>query len=360
MNRSADQLSPEKNIFARSLVLLVMTDYSLDIVEFLNKSRKLPVIDVRSQAEYGHAHIPGAVNLPLFNNEERSVIGTLYLEKGSSQAIIKGLETIRPRMKDYASAGFALAPEGEALMHCWRGGMRSNSMAWLFNSVGIKTLTLQGGYKAYRRFVLNYFQRPFNLVVIGGMTGSGKTNVLEVLESHGEQVIHLEYLANHKGSVFGGIGMPDQPSPEQFENELSGRLVLLDPEKPIYVEDESLAIGKVFIPRAFYEQMSSARFINLVVPLKQRIARLVESYTADNHELLIAAVKRIEKRLGQEHAERIIKCIKGQAMNEAVLLILKYYDKIYNRSMALHNRKDIREIHVLDENPDEIAGMIKE
>ena len=123
-------------------------------------------------------------------------------------------------MKDFAALARDIAPGGEALLHCWRGGMRSNSMAWLLNTVGIKTSTLEGGYKSYRRFAQAFFTKPLNLIVIGGMTGSGKTEVLEALEKKGIQVIHLERLARHKGSVFGGIGMPVQPTTEQFENDL--------------------------------------------------------------------------------------------------------------------------------------------
>jgi tRNA 2-selenouridine synthase len=263
-------------------------------------------------------------------------------------------------MKVYASAGYNIAPGGESLMHCWRGGMRSNSMAWLFNTVGIKTRTLSGGYKSYRRYVLNSFQKSFNMVVIGGMTGSGKTAVIEALESMGEQIVHLERLANHKGSVFGGIGMPDQPSTEQFENNLYGRLRELNPERPVFIEDESLAIGQVFIPRDFYGQMSAAPLINLVVPLNRRIENLVETYVTGNPELIITGVKRIERRLGLEHAGRIIQCIKAGDMDEAVGLILRYYDKVYARSMALHNRKETSEICAGDENAGDIAYKIKD
>lgn len=348
------------NIFTRTTVLVIMADYSLDIAEFLKRSGSLPVIDVRSQAEYQHAHIPGAVNLPLFSNEERSIIGTLYLQKGSSEAISKGLEFIRPRMNAYASSGYDIAPGGESLMHCWRGGMRSNSMAWLFNTVGIKTFTLSGGYKNYRRHVLNSFQKAFDLVVIGGMTGSGKTAVIEALESLGEQVVHLERLANHKGSVFGGIGMPDQPSTEQFENDLSARLMMFNTERPVFIEDESPAIGKVFIPRDFCRQITAAPLINLVVPVNRRIEHLVETYATGNPELIIAGVKRLERRLGLEHAGRIIHSITAGDMNEAVGLILRYYDKVYARSMGMHQRKSTYEMSITNESADEIAIKIKE
>jgi tRNA 2-selenouridine synthase len=335
-----------------------MSEYVLDIKEFMSRSRSLPVIDVRSPAEYDHAHIPGAGNLPLFSNEERSVLGTIYLQKGSSDAVTKGLEFIKPRLQNVVAAGNQLAPDGETLMHCWRGGMRSNSMAWLFNSVGIKTSVLSGGYKQYRSFVRDVFKRPLKLMVLGGMTGSGKTKVLEAIESQGKQVIHLERLALHKGSVFGGIGMPLQPSAEQFENELSGILSLLDPSQPVFIEDESIAIGNVFIPKDFYAQMTDGLLIKLAIPHERRVQLLLEEYTACNPELLTQAVRRLERRLGLVTANRIIKYIGNFKMEEAIHLMLKYYDKVYTRSMNLHKHIDTIEIRMKNEPFSEIAERI--
>lgn len=335
-----------------------MADHILNISEFLDQSDSLPVIDVRSPAEYEHGHISGSVNLPLFSNEERSLVGTLYLHRGSSEAMMKGLELIGPKMREYASRAMCMAPGREALLHCWRGGMRSNSMAWLLNTIGIKTSTLEGGYKSFRRYVHSFFTKPVNLVVIGGMTGSGKTDVLEALESKGKQVIHLERLARHKGSVFGGLGMPLQPTTEQFENDLFMQLRQLNPGEFIYIEDESLAIGKVFIPRAFYEQMSSARYLKLIVPLRRRIDQLAASYAFDNKDLLISGVKRIEKRLGLENAAFATGLIRDGNLAEAVKVLLQYYDKVYARSMKLQKHSIIKEIRITKESPAEIAEEI--
>jgi len=335
-----------------------MLEYKLNISEFLSKSLTLPVIDVRSPAEFEHGHIPGAVNLPLFTNEERSIVGKLYLQKGSSEAMMKGLELIGPKMKAFATLAMNIAPGREALLHCWRGGMRSNSMAWLFNTVGIQTYTLEGGYKSYRRFAYQIFARPINLVVIAGMTGSGKTEVLETLESQGKQVIHLERLARHKGSVFGGIGMLPQPSTEQFENELFNSMMQLDAKEPVYIEDESLAIGSVFVPQPFYKQMSSAPCLNLIVPLSRRVKQLVASYTGSDKESLVSGINRIEKRLGLANAAKIIHHINIGEMEKAVEMVLTYYDKVYTRSMGLHKRREVTEIFINNESPGEIANHI--
>jgi tRNA 2-selenouridine synthase len=330
----------------------------LDINKFLEKSRSVPVADVRTPAEFARGHIPGAVNLPLFTNEERSIIGTLYLRRGSNEAMLKGLELIGPRMKDFADEGIKLAANRLVILYCWRGGMRSNSMAWLFNTVGIKANTLAGGYKAFRHAVHEYFTRFFNLVVVGGMTGSGKTDVLEELERAGCQVIHLERLASHKGSVFGSIGMPIQPTTEHFENLLFSELFKLNPGKAIFVEDESLAIGKIFIPKSFYAQMSSGYFIHLLVPVEQRIRRLLMAYTNGDHNQLIESVKRLEKRLGRENAARIIDFIQKGELNKSVEIILRYYDKIYNRSMGLHRRRDSIEVPAGKSNSKTLAKRI--
>ena len=334
-----------------------MTDCKIDISGFLERNA-CPVIDVRSPAEFERGHIPGALNLPLFTNEERSTVGTLYLQKGSAEAMLKGLELVGPRMREFVKQAFEIAPAGEIGIYCWRGGLRSNSMAWLFNTAGLKSHTLDGGYKAYRRFIHDNFARPFNLTIIGGFTGSGKTEILEELEKRNMQVIHLERLATHKGSVFGHLGMPPQPTTEQFENDLFTRLSELNCQKPAFVEDESLAIGNVFIPRPFYRQMSSARFIHLIVPFERRVMQLVKTYTGWDKELLRKGIKRIEKRLGSENTMRIFKLIDEDEMKKAIEIVLRYYDKVYKRSMDLHLRKETIEIPINNETTAEIADKV--
>jgi tRNA 2-selenouridine synthase len=338
-----------------------MTDFRLDIGRFLEIGQNCPILDVRSPDEYNRGHIPGARSLPLFSNEERSMVGTLYLQKGSKEAMLKGLELVGPKMKEFVLRASGLSRDGELALYCWRGGMRSNSMAWLFNTSGIKSHTLEGGYKAWRRHIHGFFGQPVpNLVVIGGMTGAGKTEILEEIERKGGQVVHLERLARHKGSVFGHLGMPAQPSTEQFENELYTSLSLLEPGRPVFVEDESLAIGQVFIPKSFFAQMSSARFLNIRVPFHERVKRLVQSYTWGESELLIAAISRIERRLGSEKTIQVKKFITERHMEKAVEIVLEYYDKVYTRSMGTHNRSEVHDFSFTNENPDEIAKIILE
>lgn len=335
-----------------------MTGLALEIKDFLNLAQTLPVMDVRTPAEYDHAHIPGAENIPVFSNEERSVIGTLYLKKSSSEAILRGLDFIRPKLNSFAETGYRIARDGEALMHCWRGGMRSNSMAWLMNTIGIKTYTLSGGYKSYRRYTSEYFGRSFNLIVIGGRTGSGKTEVIKELKQLRAQVIDLEGIANHKGSVFGSIGLPEQPSNEQFENNLFAELVKLDAAKPIFIEDESLAIGKVFIPRNFFDQMSSSAFIRLDIPFESRLKNLLKIYGTGSTDELVDAVTRLVRRLGYGNTAAAIRLIASGDLPAAAEIVLRYYDKIYDRSMNNHTRKYIYVIGSTTESSREIALQI--
>jgi len=192
----------------------------LSVDDFLKEAAHLPVIDVRSPGEYDHAHIPHAINIPLFDNEERAKVGTRYKQVGKDSAVLLGLELVGPKLADFVKKARRLNLTGqEVLVHCWRGGMRSGSFAWLLNTAGIKARTLEGGYKAYRSQVLAAFAEPARMIY-GGKTGSGKTEILHELAKQGEQVIDLEALANHKGSSYGAIGQEPQPSSEQFENKL--------------------------------------------------------------------------------------------------------------------------------------------
>ena len=189
----------------------------ISIKEFLSSRTNTPIVDVRSPKEYQLAHIPGAINIPLFNDAERAMVGTTYKHEGREKAITQGLELVGPKMAEFVAEGKRILQEHQAVyitMHCWRGGMRSKSMATLFNFAGIPTLTITGGYKVYRNAVQQSFANPLHLIVLGGKTGSAKTAILQALQQQGEQIIDLEKLANHKGSAFGQLGEDPQPSSE--------------------------------------------------------------------------------------------------------------------------------------------------
>ena len=203
-----------------------MTAKKISTEEFLQLARKHPVLDVRSPGEYGHAHIPGAHTFPLFSDEERKVVGTLYKQESREKAIKKGLEYFGARMVKMLEDAEAIVNDDSksVMVYCWRGGMRSAGVAWLLDLYGFKVYTLAGGYKSFRQWVLVQFNKEYPIKIIGGYTGSGKTEVLAAMQQQGLTTIDLEALAHHKGSAFGAINMPQQPSQEMFENKLATTL----------------------------------------------------------------------------------------------------------------------------------------
>lgn len=308
----------------------------VSIDEFLAQLKlpSIPLIDVRSPREYLHAHIPGATNIPLFNDEERAIIGTIYKQESKLAAIKEGLQTVGPRMLRFIEKIEETTAGKEICVHCWRGGMRSNSLAWLWNTAGYEVKILKGGYKAYRQKVMLDFKLPWDFVVLGGRTGSGKTDILHQLRLRGEQVIDLEGLANHKGSVFGGIGQGDQPSSEYFANLLHDNLSQLDIHKPIWLEDESSHIGNVHIPESFWRIMQNAPVIMVDADIKTRKERLIREYAhLDRHEIK-EALSRIAKRLGNQNYHLAHQWFDNGKFEEVVDICLTYYDKSYDKCIS--------------------------
>ncbi len=334
-------------------------DLVLDIGTFLEKAKTLPVIDVRTPAEYEQGHIPRARNLPLFSNEERKQVGITYKKAGQQEAIMTGLELAGPKMKSMAREVSGIAVNRQVLVHCWRGGMRSKSMAWLFGTVGIQSLILEGGYKSFRRHVLDFLEKDFPFIVLGGLTGSGKTDVLRALGQMGEQVLDLEMLAHHKGSAFGGLGQPPQNTNEQFENDLFRQLHHMDPEKSIWVEDESRNIGKNTLTAGIHRNIRTAPLVLLDVPRDQRVENLVRDYAGFPEKDLTEAVLRIRPRLGDRMAQEAVESIRSGKFRHTVERVLHYYDKTYR--YGLNRREKNRVFSMLVENrsdPAELAGRI--
>src|SRR5674476_280012 len=198
-----------------------MTVQKINILKFLELSEITPIADVRSPSEFKSGHMPGAVNIPLFDDGERAAVGTKFKKEGRLPAILEGLKYTGPEMSSKLENALKIAKNGKLLVHCWRGGMRSEAMAWLFSLGDIKAEVLDGGYKSYRHHILESLSGKRNMIVLGGMTGSSKTHILKYLKTTGQQIVDLEGLANHKGSAFGALGQPAQPSTEQFANILS-------------------------------------------------------------------------------------------------------------------------------------------
>ena len=305
----------------------------LTVEQFLEKAGNTPMIDVRSPGEYGHAHIPGALNLPLFSDDERAEIGTIYTKKNKTESVQRGLEIVGPKLSHFTR--FALSLDSrELLVHCWRGGMRSSSMAWLFETVGIECHTLIGGYKNYRNYVLDSLKVPLKIILLGGYTGSGKTEILHLLRESGEQVIDLEGVANHKGSAFGAIGQNPQPTTEHFENLIVSHLAGFDRTKRIWLEDESRNVGKNLVPSSLWEQMRQSPLIRLDVPFDMRLSRLMRDYGNHSPEALIASIQKIEKRIGFDKCKMAMEACGAGNIAEAAEICLQYYDKAYGKLLS--------------------------
>lgn len=328
----------------------------IDIENFLDIN--IPVFDVRSPVEFDRGHIPDAINLPLFSNEERAIVGKAFHQKGRDEAVKIGLEKVSVKLTAFIENVQQKTDKKEIRLHCWRGGMRSQSMAWLLDTAGFQVHLLEGGYKSYRRFVLKYFEQKFSLIVIGGMTGSGKTEILKNLKESGENVIDLEALACHKGSVFGHLGQNHQPSTEFFENLLFRELCNVKPNNPIWIEDESMAIGNIYIPAAFYQQMQETKLIFIERSREQRAKRLVDEYAGFDKSLLKESVDRISRRIGGDHAKRIIGYIENNEFYQAIYDTLNYYDKLYQKDVIKHISGKIISLKIDDLTSKEILDSI--
>jgi tRNA 2-selenouridine synthase len=335
--------SPCFNFYLRSLAI-----EKLNIDRFLELGKTFPVLDVRSPGEYDHAHIPGAFNLPLFTDEERKIVGTAYKQQSREVAIKIGLEyfgtKMRKMVEDVESILHSKYPGSgspQVLVHCWRGGMRSAGVAWLLDLYGYKVHTLSGGYKSYRHWIVDSFSMPFTYNILAGFTGSGKTYLLAEMKSKGAAVIDLEKLANHKGSAFGNIGMPGQPTQEMFENLLGHELRnLADTQEcmpgPVWLEDESQRIGQINIPPALWNNMSFSPIVFMAIPFEERLKHIVHEYGELDKEKMADAILRIQKKLGGLETKAALQYLDEHGIESCFRILLKYYDKLYNK--ALKNR----------------------
>jgi tRNA 2-selenouridine synthase len=331
---------------------------SKSITSFLLDSLNMPIIDVRSPGEYEQGHIPGAINIPLFTNEERAIVGTIYKKSGNGMAVEKGLELVGPKMAGFLREAKKIAKKKEILVHCWRGGMRSASMAWLFETGGVKSYTLRGGYKSFRNHVLESFHQPLNLKIVGGETGSGKTEILYEISKRGEQILDLEEIAHHRGSSYGSIGQLPQPSNEQFENNLFHALQQLHLSKPIWIEDESRSIGRVFVPRPIWEQKVVAPCYRVKIPFEIRVQRLLKDYGNFPKTILAEATERIRKRLGGLATQQALEALETGNLAETIRITLKYYDKAYDFPQKERNYQNVNFIECETGNPKTNAELI--
>jgi tRNA 2-selenouridine synthase len=320
----------------------------INIQQFIELTHQYQVLDVRSPGEYNHAHIPGAYSLPLFTDEERKVVGTAYKQQGKQKAIKLGLDFFGVKMKSMVEEAEAIikkAPilnsefrtQNSIVVHCWRGGMRSAGVAWLLDLYGFEVYTLIGGYKAYRNWVLKQFETDYNLIIVGGYTGSGKTSLIEELQKRNHAIINLEKIANHKGSAFGDMG--GQPKQEMFENILAEQLCNNKNASALWLEDESQRIGSLTIPNSLWKTMRCKPVYFIDIPFDQRLDYIIATYGLTDKEKLVNSIIRIQKRLGPLETKTAIGFLIEDNYRACFEILLKYYDKSYIK--GLHNRENL-------------------
>jgi len=324
---------------------------------FLELSEKIQVCDVRSPSEFNSGHIPAAFNIPIFSDKEREAVGIKYKKEGRVAAIIEGLNLAGPGLSSKIEQALKIGSDNKLLVHCWRGGMRSEAMAWMFSLAGINVYVLDGGYKSYRHFILEKLSEKRKTIILGGLTGSSKTHVLNNLKSIGNQVIDLEGLANHKGSAFGALGQMAQPSTEQFANILYNEWKRCDPDLPVWLEDESRNIGTVFMPEAFYGNMQKSPAVILMMDIGTRMPRLLNEYSRFPRELLISSINKISKRLGGDNTRDAISAVEGGDFAKAIEITLSYYDKAYLYGLTRKTSENI--IYVKTDTDDVIENSLK-
>jgi tRNA 2-selenouridine synthase len=312
------------------------------------------IIDVRSPAEFAEDHVPGAINLPVLNNEERAIVGTIYVQESRFKARKIGAALVARNIAQHLESLLADEPASfEPLVYCWRGGQRSNSMATVFSQVGWRTHVLAGGYKTYRRRVQSRLyddDLPLKIVLLDGETGCGKTAILDQLAQRNVQTINLEALAQHRGSLFGGFAGQPQPSQKMFESRLLAEVEKLDPARPVIIEAESSKIGARTLPPALWRPMLNAPRIELWAPRRERARYLVEAYddivrdrSALDRTLTSLPVYPGKKRLKEwsEVADS------GDFIGLAEAVMEQHYDPAYARSRRTQDRPRLARIDLV-------------
>lgn len=292
------------------------------------------LVDVRSEGEYAEDTIGGAVNLPIFNNAERARIGTIYTQESPNAARKLGLQLVSPKLPGIVEKAIKLGQQGPLVFFCWRGGMRSKAVATVLDLMGIPVYRLQGGYKAYRRRVVEFFQKalPFHVVVLRGNTGTGKTELLAKLRQKGYPAIDLEKFANNRGSVFGAVGLGNPPSQKAFESMLYEEIRTVSIFPYLVVECESKRIGRVTLPDSFYQAMQKGTQVLIYDTVENRVRRLVQEYTdfPDAAGQIAQALDRLVKTLGRSKVEEYRSLLENRCFADFTeRLLCEYYDPLY-------------------------------
>ncbi len=298
------------------------------------------IIDVRSEAEFAEDHVPGAINCPVLNNEERVRVGTLYKQVSPFEAKKIGAALVSRNIARHIERSFLSHPKHwQPLIYCWRGGNRSGAMALVLTQIGWKTDLVDGGYKSYRRHVIDTLETlPGQLAfhVVCGTTGSGKTRLLRELAAQGAQVLDLEALAEHRGSVLGAMPDTAQPSQKMFESRLWNALRRFDPARPVFVESESKRVGQLHIPDSLMERIRQAHCIQVQTPMPVRVAVLLDEYRhfVDHADQLESQLLRLAPLHGNKTIAHWVAMVReGNPGGFVEAMLTSHYDPTYTQSM---------------------------
>lgn len=295
------------------------------------------VIDVRSPSEFDEDHVPGAINLPVLSDEQRHEVGTVYRNR-PFEARRLGASYINARVAEHLGGELATRPKGwRPLLYCWRGGMRSRSFAVVLRSIGWRAGVLEGGYKAWRRFMIADLEKRFNdraltFHLLSGLTGTAKSHLLTALGEAGAQILDLEMLANHRGSILGSMG--PQPSQKRFESALYESISACDPGRPVFVEAESNRIGTVQLPAALWHRFRTGVVHAVSLPLEERVRHLLAHYPhfQEDPARLVATVDGLRRIRGNEIVDQWAEFINAGDWTSFVRSVLvNHYDKVYRR-----------------------------
>ncbi|QKO21930.1 tRNA 2-selenouridine(34) synthase MnmH [Rhodoferax sp. BAB1] len=299
------------------------------------------VIDARSENEYAEDHLPGAVNWPTLDNQQRHDIGTLYKQVNAFEAKKRGGALAARNIAAHIEREVIDKPKDwKPLTYCWRGGKRSGSLSLILSEIGFRVTIIEGGYKAFRAALLLDIPRLaplFDWRVVCGTTGSGKTRLLQALQAAGAQVLDLEALANHRSSVLGAIPGVAQPTQKEFDTRIWDALRRFDPKRPVYVESESKKVGNVAVPAALIEAMRAGPCLNLQLPDEERVALLLEDYDffVQNREAFCERLDALTELKGKQVVEGWKTKVRSGHIDDVVRdLLLTHYDPVYLQSMA--------------------------
>ena len=324
------------------------------------------IIDVRSPLEYEEDHIIGSINCPVLNDQERIIVGTIYKKESTFKAKIIGSSLTARNIAKHIEEKF-INQQGswQPLVYCWRGGQRSKAFSIILSEVGWRTCQLEGGYKKYRNEVINFLNRigsKLKIILISGKTGSAKTKILQNIKLQGGQILDLENLANHKGSLLGKIPGLKQPSQKLFESKLYNQIKQLDLRKNVYVEAESSKIGNIHIPKTIWAKMIVSPRIEIEADLELRSSFLLKDYRymCENPELIKPIIYGLKNRLSKKLINDWLELITKKLWLDLTKSFLEnHYDPSYSSNTIKNDRKVIKKIQAKSFSKQEISEITK-